>query len=146
MTAMTDGEARFWELAEPLLARPGVTRSTMMGLPCLRVNEAFFASCDRRSGDLLVKLPADRVAELVAAGRAHVRAGRAALPGVGSRAPRAQPQLAAPARRRSRLRRWRVLMPSTRHAFPADTLAFLAGAAAGRGRRRTRTRRVRDWG
>jgi hypothetical protein len=43
----------------------------MMGLPCLRVHGAFFASCDRRSGDLLVKLPQQRVDELVAAGRAH---------------------------------------------------------------------------
>jgi hypothetical protein len=66
-----DGEARFWELAEPLLARPGVERSTMMGLPCLRIHGAFFASCDRRSGDLLVKLSEQRVDELVAAGRAH---------------------------------------------------------------------------
>ena len=40
-----------------MLARPGVTRSTMMGLPCLRLHSAFFASSDRRSGDLLVKLP-----------------------------------------------------------------------------------------
>jgi hypothetical protein len=66
-----EGEARFWDLAAPLLARPDVERSTMMGLPCLRVHGAFFASCDRRTGDLLVKLPAARVDELVAADRAH---------------------------------------------------------------------------
>jgi hypothetical protein len=71
MTETTPGEARFWDLAEPLLARPGVERSTMMGLPCLRVHGAFFASCDRRSGDLLVKLPAARVDQLVGSGRAH---------------------------------------------------------------------------
>lgn len=65
------GEERFWDLTEPLLARPEVTRSTMMGLPCVRVNGQFFASTDARTGDLLVKLPADRVVELVAAGRAH---------------------------------------------------------------------------
>ena len=41
----------------------------MMGLPCLRWNGAFFASCDRRTGDLLVKLAESRVDELVAAGR-----------------------------------------------------------------------------
>lgn len=68
---MTPGEERFWALAEPLLVRPGVERSTMMGLPCLRVDGAFFASCDRRTGDLLVKLPAGRVDALVAAGRAR---------------------------------------------------------------------------
>jgi hypothetical protein len=65
------GEAQFWDVAEPLLDQPGIERSTMMGLPCLRVHGALFASCDRRSGDLLVKLPEQRVDELVAAGRAH---------------------------------------------------------------------------
>jgi hypothetical protein len=109
MTAMTDGEAQFWELAEPLLARPGVTRSTMMGLPCLRVNEAFFASCDRRSGDLLVKLPAARVAELVAAGRAQpfAPAGR-----------RFREWAAVPL---ERSRSWRRLLD--------DALAFVAGGS-----------------
>lgn len=68
---MLPGEARFWDLAQPLLGQPGVTRSTMMGLPCLRWNGAFFASCDRRTGDLLVKLAETRVDELVAAERAH---------------------------------------------------------------------------
>ena len=69
--AILPGEARFWDLAEPLLGRAEVTRSTMMGLPCLRWNGAFFASCDRRTGDLLVKLAESRVDELVAAGRAN---------------------------------------------------------------------------
>jgi hypothetical protein len=69
--SVTPGETRFWDLAEPLLARPGVERSTMMGLPCLRTHGAFFASCDRSTGDLLVKLPAARVDELVDAGRAR---------------------------------------------------------------------------
>jgi len=71
MREVTAGEQRFWSLAEPLLARDGVTRSTMMGLPCLRIDGSFFASCDHRTGDLLVKLPADRVADLIDAGRAH---------------------------------------------------------------------------
>jgi hypothetical protein len=69
-SATTTGEARFWDLAAPLLQRSDVTRSTMMGLPCLRVHDAFFASCDRRTGDLLVKLSEARVDELVDAGRA----------------------------------------------------------------------------
>ena len=46
-SAAIAGEERFWELAEPLLARPDVTRSTMMGFPCLRVRGQFFASTDR---------------------------------------------------------------------------------------------------
>ena len=62
-----DPEDRFWDLAEPLLlTRVGVTRSTMMGFPCLRINGGFFASFDRKNGQLVVKLPAERVAELVA--------------------------------------------------------------------------------
>lgn len=67
----TPGEERFWELAEPYLVRPEVTRSTMMGYPCLRVRGQFFASTERATGDLLVKLPEDRVDELVDAGRAE---------------------------------------------------------------------------
>ena len=70
MTKHTDGEQLFWSLAQPLLNRKGITRSTMMGLPCLRVDGAFFASCDRKTGELLVKLPEARVDELVAAARA----------------------------------------------------------------------------
>ncbi|MCC6179851.1 MAG: hypothetical protein IT305_31445 [Chloroflexi bacterium] len=66
-----DPEDKFWELAEPLmLTRAGVTRSTMMGFPCLRVNGGFFASFDRKHEQMVVKLPAARVAELVTAGAA----------------------------------------------------------------------------
>jgi hypothetical protein len=73
-----DVEQRFWRLAGPLLALPGVTRSTMMGLPCLRVDGSFFASYDRRTGDLLVKLPEARVGRLVhtGSGRPFSPAGR----------------------------------------------------------------------
>jgi hypothetical protein len=61
----------FWRHATRLLDEPGVTTSTMMGLPCLRFEGDFFACCDRRTGDLVVKLDAPRVAMLVAAGRAR---------------------------------------------------------------------------
>jgi len=67
----TAGEERFWALAAPLLERSGVTRSTMMGFPCLRLNGDFFASCDHRSGDLVVKLDEKRVVALVDAGQAE---------------------------------------------------------------------------
>ncbi|HEX6658865.1 MAG TPA: hypothetical protein VF065_12320 [Ilumatobacter sp.] len=70
MTDLAHHEQRFWTVAEPLLQLPGVTRSTMMGLPCLRVNEAFFASWDRATGALLVKLPEAEVDRLVADGKA----------------------------------------------------------------------------
>jgi hypothetical protein len=62
-------EELFWDLVEPLYADPAVTRSTMMGLPCVRLAGRFFASLDRRSGALLVKLSADRVAALISGGR-----------------------------------------------------------------------------
>jgi hypothetical protein len=62
------GEELFWDLATPLLSDGAVTRSTMMGFPCLRLHGRFFASVDRRTQALLVKLPAHRVAALVASG------------------------------------------------------------------------------
>jgi hypothetical protein len=105
MTSPPEALDRFWRLAEPLLARPGVTRSTMMGLPCLRLDGAFFASCDRRTGDLLVKLPETRVGELIEAGTAHLRPRRAAVPAVGRHPARALPRLEAPPRRSRPVRR-----------------------------------------
>ena len=65
---MESDEDRFWEAAAHLLARDGVTRSTMMGLPCLRVRGKFFAAFDRSSGDLLIRVPAARVDQLIASG------------------------------------------------------------------------------
>jgi hypothetical protein len=64
-------EADFWAVAEPLLTSAIVTRSTMMGLPCLRVGGRFFASFDRKTAALLVKLPVTRVDELIQAGQAE---------------------------------------------------------------------------
>lgn len=64
----SEREALFWKLAESLYAEPAVTRSTMMGFPCLRANGNFFACIERGSGNLIVKLPAERVNELVASG------------------------------------------------------------------------------
>jgi hypothetical protein len=67
---MTPDEDRFWALAEAVTANPHVTRSTMMGLPCLRWDGQFFASYDRRGDALVVKLAEARVNELIAAGQA----------------------------------------------------------------------------
>jgi hypothetical protein len=98
---------RFWSIAEPLLAAPFVTRSTMMGFPCLRVSGQFFASFDRRTGALVVKLPAARVDELIASGQAEPF---------------------APAGRR--FREWAALDPAQRAQWPAlldEALTFVAG-------------------
>jgi hypothetical protein len=48
-----------------------VGRSTMMGLPCLRLDGAFFASLDKRNGELIVKLAADDVSARIARGDGH---------------------------------------------------------------------------
>jgi hypothetical protein len=58
----------FWEASAAVLAHGGVATGTMMGFPCLRFAGAFFASCDHRSGDLIVKLPRHRVEHLIQAG------------------------------------------------------------------------------
>ena len=54
-------------VANRFLAEPGVTEGQMFGLPVLKVGGKVFAGL--RQGELLVKLPADRVQELVAAGK-----------------------------------------------------------------------------
>lgn len=75
---MPASEERFWELAAPLENDPAVRRSTMMGLPCLRLGGRFFASFDRRTRTLLIKLDRRRVGELVddGTGRPFAPAGR----------------------------------------------------------------------
>lgn len=71
MTARTSDEDRFWDLAGSLLDRPGVSRSTMMGYPCLRLDGDFFASWDPAHERLVVKLDAARASALIDAGRAE---------------------------------------------------------------------------
>jgi hypothetical protein len=95
-------EELFWDLVEPMYADPAVQRSTMMGLPCVRLDGRFFASLDRRSGALLVKLPVHRVRQLIDAGHGQLvaPAGRAFREWVAITAP-----LAAPAHRGPRPRR-----------------------------------------
>lgn len=68
----------FWKAAEPLLKKEGISQGTMMGFPCLRVEGAFFASADFRTGDLVTKLPRERVEELIESqiGGAFAPAGR----------------------------------------------------------------------
>ena len=70
MTDQPPEQELFWSFATDLLRRPGVSRSTMMGLPCLHLHGVFFAACDRRTGDLLVKLSQQRVSDLIEAGTA----------------------------------------------------------------------------
>lgn len=64
------GHAGFWEVAEPFLAAGRLVEGTMMGHHCLRTVEGdqFVATVERSSGNLVVKLPGERVAELIDAG------------------------------------------------------------------------------
>jgi hypothetical protein len=131
-------EELFWDLAEPLYEDAAVSRSTMMGLPCLRLGGQFFASLDRRSGALLVKLSADRVGALISAGHGEsfAPAGRVFREWV-----------AIPEADR---RRWRRLLAEARdHAAAAGNLrpgspAPPDGSGASKGvNARDRRRRVR---
>jgi len=59
----------FWELAEELRAGdPRVVEGTIMNGRCLRVGEEFLALVDFKGSGLVVKLPKERVAELIAEG------------------------------------------------------------------------------
>jgi len=77
-TAPTPATAFFWDIAEPFLTRSGTAIGTLMKFPCLRVDGNFFATCDHRTGDLIVKLPHQRVTQLIAdgQGRPFAPAGR----------------------------------------------------------------------
>jgi hypothetical protein len=68
MTDRSDPHSRFWQLAEPLLAMPGVSRSTMMGFPCLCLNGDFFASWDPHAQQVVIKLDSSDVETLIDTG------------------------------------------------------------------------------
>lgn len=63
-----DKSTFFWDIAQKYLKQKDIEKSTMMGFPCLRVNGDFFASCDKNNGDLVIKLPKERVQELISSG------------------------------------------------------------------------------
>ena len=58
-------EAEFWEIANPLVKRSGVTRSTMMGYPCLRLHRDFFASWDPQHHQLVVRLDSTTATKMI---------------------------------------------------------------------------------
>lgn len=65
-----DDHAAFWDVAEPFLGSGRLIEGTMMGHQCLRLaaNDQFVATVEHETGNLVVKLPKTRVAELIAAG------------------------------------------------------------------------------
>ncbi len=64
------GHEQFWELAEPHLASGRLVEGTMMGHQCLRSarTNGFVATVTRMNGNVVVKLPKPRVAELIEQG------------------------------------------------------------------------------
>ncbi len=66
---LQEAHGHFWSLADLLLDRPGITRGTMMGFPCLRFEGDYFASIERDGDGMVVKIPAERVALLVEDGQ-----------------------------------------------------------------------------
>ncbi len=62
-------EELFWQLAAELQKRdPRITEGTIMNGRCLRVGKEFLALVDYKGSGLVVKLPRQRVAELIDAG------------------------------------------------------------------------------
>ena len=63
-----DARELYDELTDDLLYDPAVGRATMMGYPCMRLAGRFLASYDETTGALIVKLPRERVLELIDSG------------------------------------------------------------------------------
>lgn len=60
----------FWELAAELHGEdPRVVEGTIMGSKCLRVGKEFLALVDYKGSGLVVKLPKERVSEVVESGK-----------------------------------------------------------------------------
>ncbi len=60
------GEELFWELAAELQAEdPRIVEGTIMKSRCLRVGDEFLALVNHKGSGLVVKLPKERVAELI---------------------------------------------------------------------------------
>ena len=64
-----EGRDLYDELTDDLLYDPAIGRATMMGYPCVRLAGRFLASYDDKAGCLVVKLPRERVTELVENGQ-----------------------------------------------------------------------------
>ena len=65
---VAEAEDQFWAIAAPYLEAGDVAEGTMMGSRCLRVDGEFTAMIHTKTGELIVKLPAGRVTDLVEAG------------------------------------------------------------------------------
>jgi hypothetical protein len=59
---------RFWDEVAPLIAAGRVEEGTMFGFRCVRSGEAFIAMPGHKTDGMVIKLPADRVTELIDSG------------------------------------------------------------------------------
>jgi hypothetical protein len=66
--AASEREKLFWDLAEALDSDPVFTRSTMFWVPVPANRRQVFACPEHGTGNLVVKLAAERVSELIATG------------------------------------------------------------------------------
>ncbi|MEM1246197.1 MAG: hypothetical protein AAGK22_07480 [Acidobacteriota bacterium] len=55
----------FWKIADEMIASGKAEEGTMMGHPCLRTEGQFFATILGEREEVVVKLPKDRVTELI---------------------------------------------------------------------------------
>lgn len=65
MSQLEAAESLFWELADELIAAGAAHEGTMMGTRCVRVDGEFLAMVFHKTGQLIVKLPETRVAEVI---------------------------------------------------------------------------------
>ena len=63
-----DARELYDELTDDLLYDPAIGRATMMGYPCVRMAGRFVAAYSEKAGALVVKLPSERVLELIGSG------------------------------------------------------------------------------
>lgn len=61
-------QIEFEGLREAWSDRPEFEKGTMMGFPCMRRKGNFFASLEKDTGNLILKLPKDQVDAMVASG------------------------------------------------------------------------------
>ena len=78
---VADAEDQFWAIAGAHVEADGVAEGTMMGSRCLRVDDEFTAMIHTKTGELIVKLSADRVTGPRPGGhRRELRAERTRVP------------------------------------------------------------------
>ncbi len=59
---------RFWDEVAPLQAAGRLEEGTMFGFRCVRAGRAFVAMPGHESDGMVIKLPAERVSQLIASG------------------------------------------------------------------------------